>query len=112
MIPKIPVTSAGEPNIGSHGNQTSVGFQAAKDFAEGPAEGGLVGEVFEEIAGKNDVQFRVAQRPGGRTVLLDQLDFRCDVFPGARIEVHPEFPGCLDLIDELAITAAEIEDGG
>jgi hypothetical protein len=67
--------------------------------------------MFEKIAGENNVQTVLRERPRGGAILMHKLNAVRQLFGRARIEIHREPPLCFDIIDEFPISAAEIQDG-
>ena len=56
VVPEVPVGVGYATDIWPHGDESASGAEGAVDLVEGEGEGGFVGEVFEKIAGENDVE--------------------------------------------------------
>jgi hypothetical protein len=56
VVPEVPVGVGYATDIWPHGDEAASGAEGAVDLVEGEGEGGFVGEVFEKIAGENDVE--------------------------------------------------------
>src|ERR1700730_532315 len=66
--------------------------------------------MLEKIAGENDIQRSILQRPFCRTILMDELDLRIQMLRRFRVEVHPIFFPSPDRVNEFAPSAAKIKD--
>ena len=64
MIPEVPVSTADVFDIGTHADYLSAGLQAASSFAQGALQIIFGSKVFEEIAGKDDIQGIAFEWPG------------------------------------------------
>src|SRR5205809_100414 len=112
MVPEIPVCSRKKFDIGPKGNEPAAGLEAAFNLVKGAAERRFVRQVLEKIAGKNKVQRTLRKRPGERAILQEALHLRIEALRGIWIQVHRIFGAALNLINEFAVTAAEIEHCG
>ena len=111
MVPKVPVTAAGKADVRAERDESSARLEASEGLLECFSERGLVREMFEKVAGENDVQFAIGQRPRSRAILLNKLNVGREMFQGVRILIHPKFFFCYDGVDELAIAATKVEQG-
>jgi len=64
VIPKIPVRALHELDVGTEGDEPAAGAQAAGRFAQRTAQGQLVGQMLEKVAGENDVERAVGSCQG------------------------------------------------
>ncbi len=112
VVPKVPVGAGDATDVWTHGDEPAAGAEGAVDLVEGAGKGGFIGEVFEKIAGEDGIEALGFQWPGLGAVLVEKGDGGVEVAGGVRIEVHGEafFRG--DGVDEFAVAAAEVEDGG
>jgi hypothetical protein len=112
VVPEIPVGAGDTADVWPHGDEAAAGAEGVVDLVECEGEGGFVGEVFEKIAGEDDVEVLGFGWPGAGAVLVEEGDGGMEVPGGVWVEVHGEafFGG--DGVDEFAVAAAEVEDGG
>lgn len=112
VVPEVPVGVGYATDVWPHGDEAASGAEGAVDLVEGEGEGGFIGEVFEKIAGEDGVEVLGFRGPGLGAVLVEKGDGGVEVARGVGIEVHGEafFRG--DGVDEFAVAAAEVEDGG
>jgi hypothetical protein len=110
MIPEFPVGAGQVFDVWAHGDEATAGGEAAEGFFEGFAESGFIREMLEEIAGENELEGIVGELPVLGTILLEEGDVFVEILQGVVVEVHGVFFGALDLVDEFAVAAAEIED--
>ena len=110
MIPKIPILAGQVFDVRSHGHEPPSRLQAAPDFIERPAQCRLVGQVLEKIAGEDDIERTIGERPAGRAVLQQKLHVRAEVPRRVRVQIHRIFFTGADGVAEFAIAAAEIEN--
>src|SRR4051812_24173534 len=110
MVPEVPVGARKVFDIGAHGDEAASRLKASMDLVEGAAEGGFVRQMFKKIAGKDQIEGVVAERPSGGTVLQEAGYFGTDAFRGVRVQVHGKFFAGLHLIDEFAVAATEVQN--
>src|ERR1035441_11024091 len=67
--------------------------------------------MLEKVAGENDVEGAVIERPARRAILLDEIYLRVQVGTCARVEIHRMLRCGIDVVHKLPITAAQIENG-
>jgi hypothetical protein len=66
--------------------------------------------MFEEVTGEYGVQEIIIERPPGGAILLKQADVLGRVVRRGGIQIHAILLGACDVVDELAISAAEIQN--
>ena len=111
MIPEIPVKPRNILDVRAHGDQSSPRLQRPKRLFQCALEVRLGRQVLEEITGKHRVEDGLVERPRLRTVLLNYLDILPGAVPGFRVQVHRQFAAGLYIINELTITAPEVQHG-
>ena len=112
VVPEVPVGAGDAADVWPHGDEAATGAEGVVELVECESKGGFVGEVFEKIAGEDDVEVFGFGWPGAGAVLVKKGDSGIGVEGGVGVEVHGEafFGG--DGVDEFAVAAAEVEDGG
>src|SRR5664279_971918 len=110
MIPEVPVFPRQMLKVRTQGDELPSRREATENLIQGPAEGGFVGKMLEEVTGEDDVQRSVFHLPSGRTILLQKSHRWIKVFRSVRIEIHREFWAAPNRVDEFSVAAAEVED--
>jgi len=111
VIEEVPILSWKKPAVGSEGDETAAWFETAEGFDEGGLQELFVGQVFEEVAGEDDVERGVLEGPGLTAVLRKEVNVGVQSVRGGRIEIHGELACRRDRVDELSVAAAEVEYG-
>jgi hypothetical protein len=68
--------------------------------------------MLKKIATENHVQAVVGKIPSGRAVLLKKFDFWIELALGNRVEIHRILSGADDVVDELPVSTAQVQNGG
>jgi hypothetical protein len=66
--------------------------------------------MFEKIAREDDVERSVGKIPGLGAILFKEGHIRIQMLPRVRIQIHCEFLPARGDVDELALTAAKVQD--
>src|SRR6188768_875772 len=109
MIPEIPVLTRQVLDVRTHRHEAPTATQATANLIQRTPESRLVRKVLEKIAGENDIERFVRQRPTLRTVLLQEPDIAVQKPRYVRIEVHGKSFTALNRVDELAVPRTEIQ---
>src|ERR1019366_7213680 len=67
--------------------------------------------MFEEIAGKNNIDGRIRDAPRFHAVLFDKCHIGSKKLPCLRIQIHSQFLSAAQVVDELTVSAAQVQDG-
>jgi hypothetical protein len=67
--------------------------------------------MFEEIAGKNNIDGRIRNAPRFHGVLFDKCHIGSKQLPCLRIQIHSQFLSATQVVDELTVSAAQVQDG-
>src|SRR3954466_7903312 len=110
MIPKVPICIPNETDVWSHRNQAPTRTQATSCFNDNVHQILFRRYVFKEVARENEIQRSFANLPMLCGVLLNENDVRIQAPLHAGIEIHRKLPAALDVIDELTVTASQIEN--
>src|SRR5260221_4341158 len=111
VVPKIPIASREVADVRAQRDKAAARREAAPDLIQRPAERVFARQMLEEVAREDNVQRVVAEWPAGGAILLEKGHGRREEFRRVRVEVHREFARTIDVVDELAVTTAEIEHG-
>src|SRR4029077_15761530 len=105
-----PVRAVQMLDIGSHRDNAATRFEATVNFVKGAAQRIFVGQVFEEIAGKDQIETIVFERPFRGTILKQTLDSGDEAFGSFRIKIHGKALAGGDLIDEFSVPTTQVQD--
>ncbi len=112
VIPKIPVGSGEVADIGPEADEQPARLQAAAGLVDSPLNARFVREMLEEVAGEDHVQVGCGKRPGGRAVLIDEVDIRGKAGGAVRVAIHGMLFGGDNVVDELPPAGTDIQDAG
>ena len=111
VVPKIPINAGEEAEVGAHENEMSAGAEDAAGLADHLFDGPFSREVFEEVAGEDHIH-RVVRKEGQ---LADGVQMKLgsgeEAGGAIGIKIHADAPLAADIIEELAVPAAQIQDG-
>src|SRR4051812_25864096 len=110
VIPEIPVRAVHEFDVRPQRHESAARFKATKRLVERMAERFLARQVFKKVAREHEVQSAGVHLPCAGAILLQESNVRIQTRFRIRVQIHREFMTRANVIDELAVATAEVED--
>jgi hypothetical protein len=109
MIVEVPIARSGIANVRAKCDQATARSQTVKRVQNSSFQYPFIRKMFKEVARENGVQSTQLKVPWQGAILQKKFDFRVGVAFCGGVEVHGVLPPCRYLVDELTVSAAQVE---